>query len=272
MKKILTILAVLLFVVSVHAQAPQKMSYQAVIRNSGGTLLTSTLVGMQISILQGSSTGTPVYVETQTPTTNVNGLVSIEIGGGTGFDAINWANGPYFIKTETDVAGGTNYSISGTSQLLSIPYALHAKTADSLIGTITETDPAFTAWDKSTGIAIPAAQITDFQTNVTNNTEVLANTAKNTYPAVDSIKLAGIAAGAEVNVNADWNATSGDAQILNKPAGNNAGDMQYWNGAAWVMIPVGIPGQFLQLNTSNIPAWYGATFPTLTTTAVSSIT
>lgn len=254
------------------AQAPQKMSYQAVIRNSGDALVTSTVIGMQISILQGSSTGTPVYVETQTPTTNVNGLVSIEIGGGTGFDAINWANGPYFIKTETDITGGTNYSISGTSQLLSIPYALHAKTADSLLGTITETDPVFTAWDKSTGITIPASQISDFQTSVTNNTSVFANTAKNTYPAVDSTKLAGIAAGAEVNVNADWNATSGDAQILNKPAGNNAGDMQYWNGTAWVMIPVGVPGQFLQLNLSNIPTWLGATFPTLSTTAVSAIT
>ncbi|MES2592777.1 MAG: DUF1566 domain-containing protein [Bacteroidota bacterium] len=272
MKKAVTVLTVLLFVVNVYAQAPQKMSYQAVIRNSSGTLLTSTAVGMQISILQGSSTGTPVYSETQTPTTNVNGLVSIEIGGGAGFDAINWANGPYFIKTETDVAGGINYSISGTSQLLSIPYALHSKTADSLIGTITETDPVFTVWDKSTGIAIPASQITDFQTNVTNNTEVLANTAKNTYPTVDSLKLAGIEAGAKVNVNADWNATSGDAQILNKPVGNNTGDMQYWNGTAWVMIPVGIPGQFLQLSTSNIPAWLGATFPTLTTTAVTLIT
>jgi hypothetical protein len=254
------------------AQAPQKMSYQAVVRNSGDALVTSTIIGMQISILQGSSTGTPVYVETQTPTTNVNGLVSIEIGGGTGFDAINWANGPYFIKTETDITGGTNYSISGTSQLLSIPYALHAKTADSLTGTITETDPVFIAWDKSTGITISASQISDFQISVTNNTEVLANTAKNTYPAVDSTKLAGIAAGAEVNVNADWNATSGDAQILNKPAGNNAGDMQYWNGTAWVMIPVGIPGQYLQLTTANIPAWLGATFPTLSTTAVSAIT
>lgn len=254
------------------AQAPQKMSYQAVIRNSGDALVTSTVIGMQISILQGSSTGTPVYVETQTPTTNVNGLVSIEIGGGTGFDAINWANGPYFIKTETDITGGTNYSISGTSQLLSIPYALHAKTADSLLGTITETDPVFTAWDKSTGITISASQISDFQTSVTYNTSMLANTAKNSYPLVDSTKLAGIAAGAEVNVNADWNATSGDAQILNKPAGNNAGDMQYWNGTAWVMIPVGIPGQYLQLNTANVPVWLGATYPTLTTTAVSAIT
>jgi uncharacterized protein (TIGR02145 family) len=83
---------------------------------------------MQISILQTSSSGTAVYVETQTPITNANGLASIEIGGGTlvsgNFASINWANGPYFIKTETDPNGGTSYSITGTSQLLSVPYAL----------------------------------------------------------------------------------------------------------------------------------------------------
>jgi len=110
------------------SQAPQKMSYQAVIRNSSNALVISTPVGMQISVLQGSSTGTAVYVETQTPSTNANGLVSLEIGSGaivTGtFAGINWATGPYFIKTETDLTGGTAYSIVGTNQLMSVPYAL----------------------------------------------------------------------------------------------------------------------------------------------------
>ena len=81
----------------------------------------------------------------------------------------------------------------------------------------TETDPVYSAWDKSTGISITSSQVSDFQASVTNNTAVLANTAKNTYPAADATKLAGIAANAEVNVNADWNASNGDAQILNKP-------------------------------------------------------
>jgi len=81
----------------------------------------------------------------------------------------------------------------------------------------TETDPLFTAWNKSTGINITSAQVSDFQTNVTNNAEVLANTAKISYPAADAAKLAGIAEGAEVNVNPDWNAVAGKSQILNKP-------------------------------------------------------
>jgi uncharacterized protein (TIGR02145 family) len=137
MRKLFAILAAVLFTASLFlpqqagAQAPQKMSYQAVIRNSSNQLVVKKVVRMKISILQGSATGTVVYVETQTPTTNSNGLVSIEFGGGTGFNAINWANGLYFIKTETDPLGGTNYTITGTSQLLSVPFALYAKTAEN---------------------------------------------------------------------------------------------------------------------------------------------
>lgn len=130
MKKIITLIAVLLINTIAFAQVPQKMSYQAVIRNTSDALVTSTAVGMQISILQGSSTGSAVYVETHTPTTNANGLVSVEIGSGSvvsgNFSTIDWSTGNYYIKSETDVTGGTNYTISGTSQLLSVPYAMYA--------------------------------------------------------------------------------------------------------------------------------------------------
>ena len=143
MRKILAFLAAVIFTSGLYSQTPQKMSYQAVIRNSSGELVTNKMIGMQISILQGSVTGTVVYTETQTPATNDNGLVSVEIGGGSGFDDIDWAAGPYFIKIETDPLGGTNYTIEGTSQLLSVPYALHAKTAESISGGISETDPVF---------------------------------------------------------------------------------------------------------------------------------
>jgi hypothetical protein len=143
MKKIYSIIAGLFLMTSVFlpqqasAQAPQKMSYQAVIRDNSNTLVTNQLVGMRISILQGSANGSASYTETQTPTTNANGLVSLEVGAGTvvsgTFAAINWTNGPYFIKTETDPAGGTNYTISGTSQLLSVPYAMYAANSGSSI-------------------------------------------------------------------------------------------------------------------------------------------
>lgn len=136
MNKFYTFLAAILLTTSTFAQAPEKMSYQAVIRNSSDALVTNQAVGMQISILQTTATGTAVYVETQTPTTNINGLVSLEIGAGTPvtgtFAGIDWATGPYFIKTETDPTGGTTYTITGTSQLMSVPYALHAKTAENV--------------------------------------------------------------------------------------------------------------------------------------------
>ncbi len=149
MKNIFTILTAVILTATVWAQAPEKMSYQAVIRNSSDQLVTNQNIGMQISILQGSVVGTVVYQETRTPTTNANGLLTIEFGGQTGFDTINWANCIYFIKTEIDPQGGTDYTITGTSQLLSVPYALHAKTAESITGAITETDPVYTAWNKS---------------------------------------------------------------------------------------------------------------------------
>jgi hypothetical protein len=139
MKKRYTILAFLLitagtFAQASAAQAPEKMSYQAVLRDASNTLLNNQEVGMQISILQSTITGTAVYIETQTATTNINGLVSLVIGSGTSsddFSAIDWSAGPYFIKTATDPAGGTTYTITGTSQLMSVPFAMYAKTSGS---------------------------------------------------------------------------------------------------------------------------------------------
>jgi hypothetical protein len=147
MKTVTTILVLLLLIATMGAQSPETMTYQAVIRNSSDQLVTNQQVGMQISILRGSADGTPVYVETQTPTTNGNGLVSIEIGNGNivsgDFASIDWANDTYYLKSETDPSGGTDYTIAGITQLLSVPYALHSKTADSITGTIPETDPQY---------------------------------------------------------------------------------------------------------------------------------
>ena len=133
MKHLLTVFTVLIFstvLVAAPPPVPQKMSYQAVIRNSADKLVANQMVGMKISIIYSTPTGTLVYAETQTPTTNANGLISIAIGTGTvvygTFSIIEWTSGPHFIKTEIDPAGGTAYSITSTSELLSVPYALTA--------------------------------------------------------------------------------------------------------------------------------------------------
>lgn len=176
MKRLFTIMTVVLLTATIWAQnPPQKMSYQAVIRNGDGILVTNTQIGMEINIRQGSETGTIVYTETQTPTTNANGLVSIEIGNGAEFSTISWETDSYFIETKTALAEPlTTYTITGISQLLSVPYALYAKKAEGISGTIT------------------SSQVSDFQTTVTNNASVILNTEKNSYPSADQTKLAAI--------------------------------------------------------------------------------
>ena len=133
MKKLYTLVSAVLLSAILWAQAPQSFSYQAVVRGANNELVANKPVGMKISLMQGSETGTAEYVETQKPTSNDNGLVSIAIGSGTkvvgNFATIDWSKGPYFMKIETDLAGGTSYSLSSVSQLLSLPYAIHAKTA-----------------------------------------------------------------------------------------------------------------------------------------------
>ncbi len=202
MKNVITLLVAVLFTANVFAQAPQKMSYQAVIRNTNNNLVVSTSIGMRISIIQGSLFGASVYVETQTSSTNTNGLVSVEVGAGTivtgSFSTINWANGPYFIKTETDPLGGTAYTITGTSQLNSVPYALYAANSTSYNAgagisvsgsTITNTAPDQTV--AITGVGI--TNVTGTYPNLTVNTpaytagigiSITGNTITNTAPSV----------------------------------------------------------------------------------------
>ena len=224
--RLVLIIAIAHFLISssIFAQVPQKMSYQAVIRNSNDSLLVSTPVGMRISLVQGVPTGTIVFSETQTATTNANGLVSLQIGMGTAvsgtFANIDWAAGPYYVKTETDLSGGTNYTITSSNELLSVPYALFS--ANAIPGPIGATGP-----QGPQGVA---------GTNGTNGTN-------GTFPP-----------------------------------GTVAGEMNYWNGTAWVTVAPGVslPGNQVQtLGFCNgVPTWgpCPAALPTVTTTAVLDIT
>jgi len=181
MKKLFTLPMVVLITFSVFAQAPQKISYQAVIRNASNALVTSHVVGMRISISQSSAGGTVVYTETQTPTTNSNGLVNIEIGGGPGFNNINWANNPYFIKTETDPTGGTNYTITGTSQILSIPYSLYTNEAANGFTSVYSTGEKRPVLNMSDGnIGLEAAPDSWNKLNINGNVNITPGT-KSTY-------------------------------------------------------------------------------------------
>ena len=168
------------------SQTPQSFKYQAVLRDARGNIKANTATNIVIGIIPGSATGTAVYSETHNTTTDGYGLINLEIGKGTvtvgSFSGIDWGTNTYFVKVTLD---GVEM---GASQLLSVPYALYAKAS----GAYTESDPVFAAWNKTTGISIPASQVSDFQSSVTNNHEVLLNTAKNSYPVADANKLAAI--------------------------------------------------------------------------------
>ncbi|WMN11416.1 hypothetical protein QYS49_38290 [Marivirga salinae] len=151
MKNILVLVVVLLITEMAMGQAPEKFSFQAVIRNAENEIVKDQSVGIQISIIRASVSGPAVYVESHQLSTNGNGLVSVKIGEGNiisgTFSNIDWGAGPFFIKTETDPEGGENYTIEGISELLSVPFALRATTTDSIVGGISskETDPIFNA-------------------------------------------------------------------------------------------------------------------------------
>jgi len=111
-------------------QAPQSFSYQAIARDASGLGISNQNIGLRISILEGSTTGLSVYTETHLIKTDVNGVLNLAIGTGTAtngtFSTINWGAGTYFVQIEMDITGGTTYVLMGTSQLLSVPYALYA--------------------------------------------------------------------------------------------------------------------------------------------------
>lgn len=135
MKKISISIFVLMLCITVLSQVPQAFKYQAVARDASGNVLANRMVSFRISIIPGSATGSAVFTETHTKTTNAFGLVDLEIGSGTkvigSFSSIEWANNIYFFNVEFDPAGGTSFILMGTSQLLSVPYAQHALTVEN---------------------------------------------------------------------------------------------------------------------------------------------
>ena len=194
MKKIFTLILAVFCAGILFAQVPERFSYQAVVRNANNSLVANAQVGVRVNILQGSATGSAVYSESHVATTNANGLITVSIGGGSvlhgSFAGIDWADGPYFLKTDIDPNGGNNYTITSVQQLLSVPYALYAKEA-------------------ANGFSGDYNDLTNTPQIPTVPTNVSAFTND-----------AGYITAAEVpaQVNADWNATSGAAEILNKPA------------------------------------------------------
>lgn len=132
MKKIILFCSVAL-AMNVSAQAPEGINYQAVVRDLAGATIVNSPVGLKLSLLQSSATGTAVYEESFAVFSNDFGLVNVVFGQGTvisgSFTNVDWSNGPYFIEVAADVTGGSSFAVLGTQQLMSVPYALYAKSA-----------------------------------------------------------------------------------------------------------------------------------------------
>jgi hypothetical protein len=279
MRKTITTAIFAALLLNVMAQAPQGISHQAVIRNAANELVINSPIGIKVSILQGSASGTVAYSETHTPMSNTNGLISFVIGQGAVlsgvFANIDWASGPYFIKTQADPEGGSNYTISGTTQILSVPYALHASQAVSLVGGVIESDPVFLSspsagitsshilnWNVAYGWGnhavagyltgnqnitltgnVTGSGATSIATTIANNT---ISTAKIVNLAVNEAKLANNAVTtSKINNNA--------VTIEKLPAG--ATNTSYLRGdGTWqtiLSLPSGSAGQTLRYTGSN---------------------
>src|SRR6266498_2373109 len=221
MKRITSFVLTLLISLAIVAQVPQKISYQAVIRDASGKLVTNKTVSIRISILQGSANSSAVYTETQMPTTNANGLVSIEIGSVVAIAGINWSAGTFFLQTETDPNGGASYTITGTSQILSVPFAMYAdKAGNGFSGNYTDlTNKPVLATVATSGSYADLSNkpiIPNQTSQLTNNSGFLTS-----YTETDPVFGASVAKGIKAADTIRWSAKSNFSgsyiDLTNKP-------------------------------------------------------
>ncbi|MEM6721697.1 MAG: hypothetical protein AAF611_20380 [Bacteroidota bacterium] len=131
---LITFISLFLFQ-TIHAQAPENINYQAIIKDTNGDVVSNQNIAVQININQSTATGTTVYTETHAVTTSDTGLINFVIGAGTttdDFSTIAWESDAYFLNIAVDLNNGTNYADLGTQQLVSVPYALYAKSSSRL--------------------------------------------------------------------------------------------------------------------------------------------
>ncbi len=160
---------------SLFAQAPQSFKYQAVARNNEGAVVANSPIGLKISVLKGSASGSTVYSEVFTAVSNASGVFNVNIGTGEvlsgNFDQINWGEDSYFLKLEMDINGGNDYVEMGTSQLLSVPYSLYAASVY-----LRYSDDTLWVGDQyvvlTGGGGPPAGTVTDYDGNVYQTVEI----------------------------------------------------------------------------------------------------
>jgi hypothetical protein len=198
MKRFITLLSLILMVASIEAQTPTGINYQSIIRDTDGNALPYEALSVTMNIRSATPNGVIVYSEIHETVSNGFGLVNLIIGQGLpqsgSFGSINWAGTSHFLEVAVDFDGNGQWESIGTSQFNNVPYAIHAKTVESY----SETDPVFSAWDKSSGIAIIESQITDLQ-------NYLTNIFGESIGDLSDVDLTGLAAGKVLKFNAVTN-------------------------------------------------------------------
>lgn len=312
-KQLFTVVALILFgAMTALAQVPQAMSFQAVLRGADQQLLVNQNVNVQISILQGSASGVPVYIEEHAVQTNSNGLVSLRIGAGDAeagaFDEIDWMNAPYFVQTETDPDGGTDFTVVSVSELLSVPFALYALNGvegpqgapgsagpqgmpgeqgpPGAQGPAGETglqgEPGPMGLQGAPGVPGPAGPQGEVGPAGPQGAVGPVGSQGEAGPsgepgvgissvAIDNDSLLVTLTNGDV-INAGTLPAGSESPGASLPNGNTPGDLLLWDGAAWQNLTPGVPGQVLQINTNGIPAWSGGGYAQVITLEPTNIT
>jgi len=164
------VIFLILFPLFAFSQSPQKINFQSILRNTNGEVVANKSVSLKISILSGSISGSSVYGETHTKTTDASGLISLQIGNGTVlsgvFANIAWGDFPHFIKLEADFSGGSNFVVLGTQELMSVPYALYASKTD------TSSLNLVNRFSSKVNISDTSTMLTNYRTGLNNKVNV----------------------------------------------------------------------------------------------------
>lgn len=241
MKNISSSIFAILILLITHtalAQAPLKFNYQGIARNSTGQPIASQNLGLRITIHDGSASGTTVYQETMSTTTNAYGLYTASIGTGTVVSGtmagINWASGNKYMQVEIDPAGGTTYTDMGTTQLLSVPYALYAASSN---------------YTGSSNVSITSGVVDLTTTSVTAGPYGNATN----IPSITVDAQGRITAASNNNISAGLlPSASTTGQTLRSNGTNWIGNSVLYNNGTAVGVNTSTPSTMTKLHVSNV--------------------